>query len=56
MVDKTITLSTPITLELTPQQVQVIVAGLQELPYKFSQPVLDVLYETCQAAQEKADA
>lgn len=45
---KTITLSIPVTLTLTPDEVQTIVIALKELPYKFSQPVLDHILEACQ--------
>lgn len=44
---KTIELSAPVTLTLSPVEVQIIVLGLRELPYKHAQPVVDHLFEAC---------
>lgn len=35
-----ISVNGPVSVVLTPQELQVVIAGLQELPFKFSQPVL----------------
>lgn len=45
---KTIELSEPITVTLTPAEVLAIVTGLKELPYKHAHPVIEHLYEACQ--------
>lgn len=49
---KTIELSAPVTVTLSPSEVLVIVAGLKELPYKHAHPVIEHLYEACQPKPE----
>ena len=50
---KDIELTGPVTITLSPQEVQLVVVGLKELPYKLAQPVLDHVFEACQAKPEK---
>lgn len=45
---KTIELSAPVTLTLSPAEVLTIVTALKELPYKHSHPVIEHIYEACQ--------
>ena len=42
----------PITVSLNPAQVQAVLAGLHELPYKFAQPIVDHIVAACRAATQ----
>lgn len=48
LVMKTIELSAPVTVTLSPTQMLLIVSGLKELPYKHAHPVIEHLYQVCQ--------
>ena len=47
-----INLTGPITVTLSPAQVQMVLAGLNELPYKFAQPIVDHIVAACRAATQ----
>ena len=36
-----ITLTAPVTITFTPQQIQLVVQALHEMPYKFAQPLIE---------------
>lgn len=36
-------------LELTPDQINVVLGGLQEIPHKFSAPVIQEIVKQCEA-------
>lgn len=42
-----ITLKEPVSILLTPQHVQVIIQALNEIPFKFAQPVIDHILVQC---------
>jgi len=50
--NENIVLNAPVTLTLPPAHVQIIMEGLKELPYKFSQPVIDYLVSECRKQAE----
>lgn len=49
---KTIELSAPVTVTLSPAEMLTIVTALKELPYKHAHPVIEHLYEACQPKTE----
>lgn len=50
-----ISLNEPVVVVLTPQQVQIVMQGLNELPFKYSSPVIDHLLTACENAQKQTD-
>jgi len=51
---KDIELTGPVTITLSPQEVQLVVVGLKELPYKLAQPVLEHVFQACQPKVDEA--
>lgn len=49
MANKTIELTAPVTVTLSPAEILTIVTALKELPYKHAHPVIEHLYEACQS-------
>lgn len=52
--DDNITLSGPITVTFDPPQVQAVLHALNDLPYKFAQPIIQRIVDAARAAQAEA--